>query len=200
MTNKILALSGLIALLVTPLTGEVETGKNAPDFTLTDTTGKEHSLSDFEGQYVVLEWFNQDCPFVKKHYDSGNMQDLQKSMTDEDVVWLQVISSAEGKQGYVTPSEGETLREEKNMHSTAMLLDTEGKVGRAYDARVTPHMYLINPEGELVYQGAIDSISSSRKEDIDRATNFVVEAYKAAKNGEKAPNPSTKAYGCSVKY
>ncbi|MDQ8193981.1 thioredoxin family protein [Coraliomargarita sp. SDUM461004] len=187
-------------LWTTTLNAAVEVGAQAPDFTLTDTTGKQHRLSDFTGQYVVLEWTNRHCPFVMKHYGEGDMQALQESMTADGVVWLQVISSAEGKQGYVTPAEGEVLRESQGMHSTAMLLDTSGSVGRQYDARTTPHMYLINPEGTLVYQGAIDSIKSARQSDIAKAKNYVKAAYESAKAGEPVEDATTVPYGCSVKY
>lgn len=128
------------------------------------------------------------------------MQALQESMTEDGVVWLQILSSAEGKQGHLTPEEAEELREEQGVHSTAMLLDASGDVGRAYDARTTPHMYLINPEGTLVYQGAIDSIKSTRASDIAEADNYVVSAYESAKAGEPIENATTVPYGCSVKY
>lgn len=182
------------------LSAAVSTGASAPDFTLTDTTGFEHSLSDFEGKFVVLEWTNHRCPFVVKHYSRGDMQNLQKEMTDGGVVWLQVISSAEGKQGYLTPEEAETMRAEQGVHSTAMLLDTSGEVGRAYDARTTPHMYLIDPEGILVYQGAIDSIQSTRQSDIAKATNYVKAAYQSVLAGQPVDAPTTMPYGCGIKY
>jgi len=182
------------------LTAAVETGAPAPDFTLADTTGTEHSLSDFAGKYVVLEWTNHKCPFVVKHYSEGNMQSLQESMTEDGVVWLQIVSSAEGKQGYLTPEAAEALREEQGVNSTAMLLDASGEVGRAYDARTTPHMYLIDPEGTLIYQGAIDSIRSTRASDVAKAENYVVSAYESAKAGEPIESATTVPYGCSVKY
>jgi peroxiredoxin len=182
------------------LTAAVETGTPAPDFTLTDSTGVEHSLSDFAGKYVVLEWTNHECPFVVKHYSEGDMQSLQKSMTDEEVVWLQIISSAEGKQGYLNPEEAEALRKSKSMHSTAKLLDVSGEVGRTYGARTTPHMYLIDPEGTLVYQGAIDSIKSTRASDVAKADNYLIAAYESHKAGEPIENATTVPYGCSVKY
>lgn len=186
--------------LASSLSATLETGVSAPDFTLTDTTGTEHSLSDFAGQYVVLEWTNHKCPFVVKHYSEGNMQSLQKSMTEDGVVWLQMNSSAEGKQGYLTPDEAEALRKSQGVHSTAMLLDTSGEVGRTYDARTTPHMYLIDPEGQLIYQGAIDSIKSTRVSDIAKAENYLVSAYENAKAGEPIENATTVPYGCGVKY
>ncbi|WP_269524210.1 redoxin domain-containing protein [Coraliomargarita parva] len=198
-TQKLL-LAGWMALGAASLGAAVETGSAAPDFTLTDTAGAEHSLSDFKGKFVVLEWTNHLCPFVKKHYGEGDMQALQQEMTGKGIIWLQIVSSAEGKQGYVTPEEGEALRQEKGMHSTAMLLDAGGLVGQMYDARTTPHMYLIDPEGTLVYQGAIDSIKSTRSSDIEKATNYVKEAYESVLAGEVVENPSTSPYGCSVKY
>jgi peroxiredoxin len=178
----------------------VSTGAEAPGFTLTDTSGAEHSLADFEGKFVVLEWTNHKCPFVVKHYSEGDMQALQKEMTADGVVWLQIISSAEGKQGYLTPAEGEAMRADKGMQSTAMLLDTSGEVGRSYGARTTPHMYLIDPEGTLIYQGAIDSIKSARQADIAKAVNYVEAAYKSALAGQPVENATTTPYGCSIKY
>lgn len=187
-------------LSVSSLSAKVETGAKAPDFTLTDTTGTEHSLSDFAGKYVVLEWTNHKCPFVVKHYKDGHMQALQESMAEEGAVWLQIVSSAEGKQGYLTPEEGEALRESQGVKSAAKLVDASGKVGRKYDARTTPHMYLIDPEGTLVYQGAIDSIKSTQTSDIAKAENYLVSAYKSSKAGEPVENATTVPYGCSVKY
>lgn len=184
----------------TGLSAAVETGSTAPEFTLVDTTGTKHSLSDFAGKYVVLEWTNHKCPFVVKHYSEGDMQSLQKTMTGDGVVWLQILSSAEGKQGYLTADEAEALREDQGVHSTAMLLDPSGEVGRAYDARTTPHMYLIDPVGTLIYQGAIDSIKSTRASDVAKAENYLVSAYGSAKAGEPIENATTVPYGCSVKY
>ena len=189
-----------IILPIFSLNARVDTGSAAPQFTLTDTTGAEHSLSDFKGSYVVLEWTNHQCPFVKKYYDEGHMQALQKKMTDDNVVWLQVISSAPGKQGYLTAAEGETLRSKRGHESTAMLLDPTGEVGKRYDARTTPHMYLIDPEGTLIYQGAIDSIKSTRTNDIPKAINYVEAAYQAQQNGNTIGQPTTTSYGCGVKY
>ncbi len=189
-----------LALFAISLQAAVSSGSQAPDFTLTDTQGNTHSLSDFSGSYVVLEWTNHQCPFVVKHYSEGHMQALQEAMVDEGVVWLQIVSSAPGKQGYVTPEEGEALREEHGHQSTAMLLDPDGKVGRLYDARTTPHMYLIDPEGTLIYQGAIDSVKSVRASDIEGATNYMKAAYKAHRKGETVDPSETTAYGCSVKY
>ncbi len=189
-----------LAGLLTALHAAVETGAVALDFTLTDTTGTEHSLSDFKGKYVVLEWTNHKCPFVVKHYGQGAMQALQKEMTDSGVVWLQVVSSAKGKGGYVTAKKGESLRQSKGMHSTAMLLDVSGEVGHLYAARTTPHMFLINPEGVVIYQGAIDSIKSTKPKDIAKATNYVKAAYASAIAGEPIEKSTTTPYGCGGKY
>jgi peroxiredoxin len=182
------------------LNAAVETGATAPGFTLKDTSGTEHSLSDFEGKYVVLEWTNHGCPFVVKYYKEGHMQALQKKMTGKGVIWLSMNSNAAGKQGHVSPEAGQQLIADKGIEATAMLLDTDGKVGRAYDARVTPHMYLIDPAGMLIYQGAIDSIKSTSVSDIDQAENYVLSAYQAHKTGEPVAKPTTKPYGCGVKY
>ncbi len=179
---------------------EVKTGEKAPDFTLTAADGDTHSLSDFEGKYVVLEWINHGCPFVKKHYNSDNMQSLQKKYTDKGVVWLSICSSAEGKQGYHTPEEWQDVNEEKESAATALLLDEDGDVGRAYGAKTTPHMYVIDPEGTLIYQGAIDSIPSADPDDADKADNYVAMALDAAMNDQPVEPDTTRPYGCSVKY
>jgi peroxiredoxin len=189
------------SLAVAPLLhAGVETGAAAPDFTLTDTTGVTHSLSDFKGKYVILEWTNHQCPFVVKHYKNGDMQALQKAMTDDGAVWLQILSSAEGKQGHLKPESAERLRASQNLASTAMLLDASGELGRSYDARTTPHMYLIDPEGTLVYQGAIDSIRSTSPADVAKAENYLNAAYKSSKAGEPIVKATTAPYGCAIKY
>lgn len=198
--SKIKLIVGLFLLTGCISYGAVQTGSPAPEFTLTDTNGDSHQLSDFAGKFVVLEWSNHQCPFVRKHYDSGNMQSLQKEMTDAGAVWLQIVSSAEGKQGYLSPEEGNALYRKEKMNATAILLDESGEVGKLYDARTTPHMYLINPEGTLIYQGAIDSIRSARQSDIEEAKNYVKAAYQSALAGEPIEDATTKAYGCSIKY
>jgi peroxiredoxin len=195
-------------LLITALTcvaaslafGEVKVGSEAPAFTLQDTDGKKHSLNDFRGKYVVLEWFNEGCPFVKKHYESGNMQKLQQEYTGKDVVWLSIASSAPGEQGHVTPESAKKTIASWNMGNTKILLDHDGKVGRLYDAKTTPHMYVIDPEGKLVYQGAIDSKPTANKADVDGAENYVRVALDSSMAGKPVENASTKPYGCSVKY
>jgi len=178
----------------------VAPGDKAPDFTLTSSVGEEHSLSDFKGQYVVLEWVNFGCPFVQKHYSVKNMQALQESYRNQGVVWLAICSSAPGKQGHMT---GEALREkleQESFEGTAYLLDESGEVGKAYGAKRTPEMFIINPEGTIIYHGAIDSDSSADSNKTATATNYVVETLRAAMAGDPVPNPSTKPYGCSVKY
>ena len=178
----------------------VETGKPSPDFTGTDDAGKPVTLSDFKGNYVVLEWLNYGCPFVQKHYNSHNMQNLQKKMVDNGVVWLSIVSSAKGKQGYMTPEESQEAYKTHGSHATEVILDPSGEIGRLYSAKTTPHLFLIDPDGVLVYQGAIDSISSTNPDDIKRAVNYLKKAWEAHKNGEQVEPDSTRAYGCSVKY
>ena len=171
-----------------------------PDFSLSDNAGKTYTLSDYRGSYVVLEWTNPDCPFVKKHYDSKNMQELQKKYTAEKVVWFSICSSAEGKQGHYTGKQlDKRLKAMKPAH-TAYLIDANGKVGRQFGAKTTPHMYIIDPEGTLVYTGAIDNRPSTKKEDIDGAINYVTAAFDELLAGKDVTVKATKSYGCSVKY
>ncbi len=177
-----------------------EIGASAPDFTGTDSHGKTHKLSDFKGKTVVLEWTNPSCPYVEKHYEPKNMQGLQEKYTGEDVVWLTINSSADGKQGNLTPEEANTLIEEEGVKSTAYILDPEGTIGKLYDAKTTPHMFVIDKEGTLVYAGAIDSDDSFKSETIDGATNYVAAALDALAQGAEVEIASTKPYGCSVKY
>ena len=200
--NKLLALLALLALtLLTPLCfAKPVVGEKAPAFTLTDTYGVAHSLSEFAGKTVVLEWTNDQCPFVQKHYNSGNMQGLQKQYTEDGVIWLSIISSAAGKQGYVTAEDANTLTKERNASPSYVLFDESGDVGRLYDARTTPHMYIIDGDGKLQYNGAIDSIKSADKADIPKATNYVSQALTELKSGSVISNPLTKPYGCSIKY
>jgi len=174
--------------------------ETAPEFTLQDNAGKSYSLSDFKGKYVILEWVNFGCPFVRKHYDSGNMQKLQKTYTEKGVIWLSICSSADGKQGYF---EGEELDEkiaEEGVNATAYLIDEEGTVGKMYGAKTTPHMYIINPEGKLVYVGGIDDRASTKVADIEGATNYVSAALDEAMGGKPITVQTSKPYGCSVKY
>jgi len=175
-------------------------GAAAPEFTATDTQGHERKLSEFQGKMVVLEWHNQGCPFVKKHYGSGNMQKLQKELTGQGVVWLTIISSAPGKQGFVTPAEEDAYLKSQQAAPTAVLLDPDGKVGRLYGAKTTPHMFVIDAKGTLVYAGAIDDRPSTDPGDIAGAKNFVLAAYEETKAGKPVSVSATPPYGCSVKY
>jgi peroxiredoxin len=179
---------------------EVKVGSAAPDFTLKDVNGKTHNLADYKGKFVVLEWFNEGCPFVKKHYTSGNMQKLQKEYTGQDVVWLSISSSAEGEQGHMTPQTAPKTIGDWKMDSTKVLLDHDGKVGKMYGAKTTPHMFVIDKEGKLIYQGAIDSKPSSNTADIEGAENYVKVALDNSMAGKPVATSSTKPYGCSVKY
>jgi len=175
-------------------------GAPAPEFSATDIHGQTRRLSEFKGKYVVLEWHNQGCPFVKKHYNSGNMQRLQKELTGEGVTWLTVISSAPGKQGYVTADEETKYLAEKQASPTDVLLDPDGALGRLYGAKTTPHMFVINDSGVLVYAGAIDDKPSTDLGDVDGAKNYVRAAYEEAKQGKPVSVSVTAPYGCSVKY
>lgn len=189
-------------IVLTPIVQAVDAlvGKSAPDFTLTDTHGKKHSLSDYKGKFVVLEWINHDCPFVGKHYGSGNMQKLQKKYTKKGVIWLSINSSAPGKQGHCSPEKANKLTKEKDAAPTAVLLDPDGKVGKLYGAKTTPHMFIINPEGILIYNGAIDDKPSTNVADIAKAKNYVQTALDEALAGKKVTIRATQPYGCSVKY
>lgn len=175
-------------------------GERAPDFSVVDFDGNTHSLSDFEGKFVILEWLNHDCPFVVKFYNAGKMQELQKKYTEKGVVWLSVISSAPGKQGYLEAEAARAITKEKGAHPTTVLLDPDGTMGRAYDARVTPHMYIINPEGMLVYNGAMDDRPTPRASDLEGAHNFVVANMTRLLNGEPVEVATNTPYGCTVKY
>jgi peroxiredoxin len=180
--------------------GDAQVGSPAPDFTLTDTNGNSVTLSDYSGKYVILEWINYDCPFVAKHYNSKNMQGLQDKYREAGVVWLGVNSSAEGKQGQFSIEEIHSRLKNHGSTLDAYLLDGSGDVGRMYGATHTPHMYIINPEGTLIYMGAIDSIRSANVADIPKADNYVIMAMDAAVEGKEVPVTMTRAYGCTVKY
>jgi len=177
-----------------------EVGKPAPAFTLKDTTGTSHSLADFKGKFIVLEWVNHGCPFVAKFYNPGKMQEWQGTYTTKDVIWLSICSSAPGRQGHMSPGDWNAQIKSSGTKATAVLLDEDGTVGRAYAARTTPHMYIINPEGNLIYAGAIDSERSIDSDDIAEATNYVAQTLDEAMAGKPVSTPVTQAYGCSVKY
>src|ERR1700724_420406 len=175
-------------------------GSAAPDFSLKDTKGETHSLKQYKGKYVVLEWFNPECPFVKKHYGSDNMQKLQKEFTDKGVVWLTIDSSAEGKEGYVSADQANKIMTQWKTHQTALLIDPDGVAGKAYGSKNTPNMVIINPDGKIVYEGAIDSKASPNPADIPSSTNYVKSALEESLAGKPVSNSQTKPYGCSVKY
>jgi peroxiredoxin len=179
---------------------QVEPGEPAPDFNLKDSKDNSQKLSTYAGKFVVLEWMNSECPFIKKHYSNGNMQKLQKEYTAKGVVWLSIISSAPGKQGHCTGPQAEANRKDMDASPTAVLLDPSGDVGQKYGAKTTPHIFIINPDGNVIYAGAIDSIPSPKSADCDKATNYVRETLDAALAGKPIPHPETKPYGCSVKY
>ena len=177
-----------------------QVGSTAPDFTVPDAHGKIESLNQYKGKYVVLEWFNPGCPFVKKHYLSQNMQTLQKEFTGKGVVWLTIDSSAPGAQGNLSPADARQQMAEWKMNPTAFLLDPSGKVGHKYGATNTPHMFVINPAGKVIYEGAIDNKPSTDQSDIKSATNYVKAALTEAMAGQPVATTTTKAYGCGIKY
>lgn len=189
-----------LALAVALPVSAAKVNEAAPDFSVADSNGKTHKLSDFKGKWVVLEWHNQGCPYVKKHYNSGNMQKLQKEWTAKGVVWLTVISSAQGQQGYVTPAQANAYVAEQKAAPTAVLLDAAGTMGMAYGAKTTPQMYVISPDGKLLYNGAIDDKPTSDVSDVPTASNFLNAALNEAMAGKAVSMPTTKPYGCSVKY
>ena len=191
----------LIVLFFSPsLFAAINIGDKANDFSLIDSKGKTVSLSEFKGKNVVLEWTNHECPFVKKHYKSNNMQDLQKKYTQQDVVWLSIVSSAEGKQGHVSAQQANKIIEKNKASPTHLLFDTTGEVGKQFGAKTTPHMYIVNKEGNLVYKGAIDSISSADPADIKSSENYVDLALNQILSNKPVTTASTRPYGCSVKY
>ena len=175
-------------------------GQKAPDFTLTDTVGKTVRLSDFKGKHVVLEWHNPGCPFVRKHYDSANMQALQKEANTKGVVWLAINSTETGHPDYLAPPKLGQWMVQQKAAASATLMDENGSVGKSYGARTTPHMYLVAPDGLLIYAGGIDSIPSARTEDIKTATNYVRQGLSEALAGKPLSQATTRPYGCSVKY
>jgi AhpC/TSA family len=190
--------AGLLAAGV--VAAQAMVGQPAPGFTSTDTEGKPVKLADYKGKHVVLEWVNPGCPYVQKHYNSGNMPATQKDARARDVVWLAVNSTAVDAYDYRKPADLTAWLKAKGATPTATLMDVDGKVGRAYGARTTPHMYLIDPQGKLVYAGAIDSIASANASDIKSATNYVKQALDEALAGRPLSKPTSQAYGCSIKY
>lgn len=193
-----------LALAITLTAGAVaakpEVGQPAPAFSVADTTGKTWSLADLAGKGLILEWTNHDCPYVQKHYESGNMQALQQEARDAGYVWLSVISSATGKQGHVSAAEADELTEGRGAAPTAVLLDVDGAMGRAYGAKTTPHMFVIDGAGTLVYMGGIDDRATTDPADVQGAENYVRLALTDLAAGRAVSNPATRPYGCSVKY
>ena len=188
------------ALAAAPAMAAPEVGKPAPALTGTDTTGKTWELAALEGTPVILEWTNHDCPYVVKHYESGNMQALQKDATAAGYTWLSVISSAPGKQGHVSPAQADELTESRGAAPTAVLLDPEGTIGQAYGARTTPHMFVIDADGTLVYMGGIDDKPTTNIADVEGAENYVRLAIADLAAGQPVGQAVTRPYGCSVKY
>lgn len=195
-----IALAALLLSLSVAARAVPELGKPAPDFTLSDQNGKAVKLSDAKGKFVVLEWFNKGCPFVKKHYGSKNMQGLQKKYGKKGVLWYTIVSSKEGKEGHLTPAEAKSELKAEGMGSKAILLDEKGDVGRLYQAKTTPHMFVVDKKGELIYMGGIDDKASTDAEDIKTSKNYVAAALDEAMAGKPVSTPSSRPYGCSVKY
>lgn len=179
---------------------EAEVGAPAPAFVLPDTEGNTYTLEDLQGKFVVLEWLNFGCPYVQRHYNSGNMPELQQEFTEKEVVWLSIVSSAPGKQGYYPADEMNAQNVKFGGNQTAILLDPEGNVGKMYGAMTTPHMYVINPEGTLIYKGGIDDMPRAKTTDTKAANNYVRAALKQAMNGKEVSVKTARPYGCSVKY
>jgi peroxiredoxin len=190
-----------VAALIVVLAAHAATvGQQAPEFTGKDSRGKTISLADYRGKYVVLEWTNRDCPYTKKQYDSGNMQALQKEWTAKGVVWLTVLSSASGEQGYLTADQENAQMARMHAHPTAAILDPSGQIGRLYGAKTTPHMFVIDAHGKLIYDGAIDDKPTTDLSDVKGAKNYVSAALTEAMAGQAVQVASTRPYGCSVKY
>jgi peroxiredoxin len=196
MRMKLLILSALITLSQWSFAAP-----KASDFNLVNQKGEKVTLKQYAGKTVVLEWFNHGCPFVRKHYDSNNMQALQKKYTAKGIVWLSIVSSAAGKQGFLAdPAKANKKYQEEKMQATHLLLDPSGEVGKKYQAKTTPHMFIVNNQGELIYEGAIDSIRSTDADDIPQSTNYVDQVLSKVVSGKAVAYSKTQAYGCSVKY
>jgi len=197
-----LTAAAILALSISgPASAKIATGSNVSDMTVTDSNGQVHNLSDFAGKKVVLEWTNHGCPYVVKHYATGNMQKTQKMATaGDDTVWLSIVSSAPGKQGYVTGEQANTLTTSREAAPTAVVLDPAGTAGRKFSAKTTPHMFIIDEKQTLVYQGAIDDNRSARKSTVKGAKNYVTAALDDLNSGVKVAESDTAPYGCSIKY
>lgn len=189
-----------LAMLGTASAHAVKVGDKAPDFSAKDTQGQTISLGQYHGKYVVLEWTNRDCPYTKKQYTSGNMQRLQKEWGAKDVVWITVLSSAHGQQGYMTAAEENAWVKKVGADPHAVILDTEGQLGHEYDAKTTPDMYVIDPSGRLIYSGAIDNKPTTDLSDVKGADDFVSDALRESMGGQQVVKEYVRPYGCSVKY
>lgn len=200
MKPSVKLLAFVFALLLATRVYAVRVGDPAPDFSAVDSNGQSHSLSEYKGKYVVLEWHNNGCPFTRKHYESGNMQNLQKEWTERGVVWFTVISSAPGAQGYVTAAEENAYLQRMQAAPTAALLDPQGTLGHLYDAKTTPEVFIITPDGRLAYQGAIDDHPTTDAGDVASAKNYVSAALEELMSGRPVAEANTRPYGCSVKY
>ncbi|MCO4093967.1 MAG: thioredoxin family protein [Acidovorax sp.] len=198
--RTLIATAALVAFVASGAQAAATVGQPAPDFALKDTSGKTVRLSDFKGKHVVLEWTNPGCPFVKKHYDSGNMPATQKDATAKGVVWLSINSTEKASSDYLEPAQLMAWKTERKSAPTAVLMDEEGTVGKSYGARTTPHLYIVNPQGQLIYAGGIDSIPSARASDIEKATNYVKVGLAEALAGKPLSAATTQPYGCSIKY
>lgn len=197
-TLAVLSCSTLLSLPGLALAASI--GQPAPAFNVANTTGKTHTLADYKGKYVVLEWVNPGCPFVRKHYDSDNMQSTQRKAASAGAVWLAVNSTSRNSGDYLAPDAMSKWMSEQKAAATATLMDTDGSIGKAYGARTTPHMYIIDPQGTLIYAGAIDSKPTARIDDIASATNYISTGLGEATTGKPITTAITRAYGCSIKY
>jgi peroxiredoxin len=195
-----LAAAAVLAIAPIAACAQAVVGSPAPGFTATDSHGASHSLDQYRGKFVVLEWHNQGCPYTKKHYDSGNMQQLQKEWTGKGVVWFTVISSAHGEQGFVSDAQENAYLAQMHADPTAVLMDSDGRLGHLYGAKTTPEMYVIDPNGKLIYEGAIDDRPTPDTSDIKGADNYLSDALTAGMAGKPVLKSYTRPYGCSVKY
>jgi peroxiredoxin len=198
--SRLIKTAALAGCLLASSDIALKPGDQAPDFKGMDSNGKTQTLSQYRGKWVVLEWANRGCPYEQKHYKSGNMEALQKEWTAKGVVWLSILSSAPGQQGYVTPAEENEYLSMMHAAPTAAILDPSGAIGHMYEAKTTPHMFVIDPNGKLVYEGAIDDRPSTDPESLKGAHNYVSEALEEAMAGRPVTTPVTRSYGCSVKY
>jgi peroxiredoxin len=200
MIKKLIATAALATALALPVAASPDIGKEAPNFTARTADGKTLDLKSLRGKIVVLEWTNHDCPYVKMHYGANNMQGTQKDATAQGIVWLQIISSPPGRQGHLDGAAAIKVNADRNAVPTNVVLDPDGKIGTLYGAQTTPHMYVIDAKGTLVYKGGIDSIPSYRADTLPKAVNYVRETLAALAANKAVPNPSTRAYGCTIHY